>query len=1096
MARKKFTLARLIEPYRRKYIGLGSEEELNNFLNPVATSADLGDADADINTVDKYVGKPAYDTTLGEPVWASGGDPSDPWEQATGTGGGGGSPAGSDTEIQYNNAGSFGASSNFTFDDSTNVLNITGRLTFNDNTDNDTITAASVGLTTQSFLNLVALNFAPGFSGHFLETFVNGSTVVAGAHIDLTNRFPGTKPFFECNDLSAGTLFTIDASGYIGDYPGTPADGEVLTWVAANSRAEFLAGGGGGGLFSEDGNSNIIGGTGAGASITSGSNNFLGGVNAGNDIDSADRNIIIGNNALPDLDISGPDNIIIGANTVRGVGTATMQRNTIIGGLIWDSGVGTSFDCVVIGNQAMRNFQMGSSLHTVIGAQAGRSISNSAVGSTAIGQVAMGGQTGTPTLAGANNIAIGYRAMSGVNLAAAADNIAIGLDTLNALITGDDNIAMGNSAGTGITTGSDNMLIGRLAGDSITDGDGNIGIGISALGRTTGAGVDGNIGIGRNAGRVITSGEDNIFLGDNAGDATTASLTGSNNVFIGPGAGGGSALATAANNVAIGFNVGLVLRDGSENTILGHNAGVALRDGENNIIIGVNAGPTSGGQDVDSKLYIDITQTDTPLIEGDFVASSITINGDLNVTGSAPNALETEDNGSSLSTSTAKYNFIGFNITEPVADEFDIRFGVATASEVYCPGYPSYSQVSTTEFTIDLRDAENLFYVGRRVRFTDNLGAETFGVVASVDFNVTQANDTYCSMTMDFGDTVPATISNVCLVSSDTQWSPIAGDPFSGNPIRDIDTGQIGATQYWVIVGDGGRMAFSTDGGASWTTIATGTTEDLNVVTYNDDQETFWVGGDLGVLIEWDGTTVTLDTTSIPAVASSGGGDAQINGIVYSNTETAIFVLYRHTVAGQYRKTASTDNGATWGAVASLGSIGNNKNIGILKQASGSTGPNAFSALISNTTVRAVSNAADTTYAATDALSTGFEPVTIDGGIFYDSGNSVGARVYGCQNGNIRGLTGWVHTDTTTFTQPHRDMAWSPTHARLVTVGDNQQIGYIDAANRNVSDAWTPVSNGFSPLANILAVAWNDIDGVFVAVADNGEIARSSNGTN
>ena len=41
---------------------------------------------------------------------------------ADGLGGGGGSPAGSDTHIQYNNSSSFGGSSNLTFDDTNNIL--------------------------------------------------------------------------------------------------------------------------------------------------------------------------------------------------------------------------------------------------------------------------------------------------------------------------------------------------------------------------------------------------------------------------------------------------------------------------------------------------------------------------------------------------------------------------------------------------------------------------------------------------------------------------------------------------------------------------------------------------------------------------------------------------------------------------------------------------------------------------------------------------------------------------------------------------------------------------------------------------------------
>jgi hypothetical protein len=55
---------------------------------------------------------------LGNLTWAAGGG-----------GGGNGSPAGSNTQIQFNNQSDFGASANLTFDSSTNLLNLVGNIT-------------------------------------------------------------------------------------------------------------------------------------------------------------------------------------------------------------------------------------------------------------------------------------------------------------------------------------------------------------------------------------------------------------------------------------------------------------------------------------------------------------------------------------------------------------------------------------------------------------------------------------------------------------------------------------------------------------------------------------------------------------------------------------------------------------------------------------------------------------------------------------------------------------------------------------------------------------------------------------------------------
>ena len=84
---KQINLQQFTQPYKDKYIGLGSEEGMNNFLNPTATTAELADVTSDINTRDKFTGKPAYDSTLGSPVWASGASPSDSWDPvASGSG--------------------------------------------------------------------------------------------------------------------------------------------------------------------------------------------------------------------------------------------------------------------------------------------------------------------------------------------------------------------------------------------------------------------------------------------------------------------------------------------------------------------------------------------------------------------------------------------------------------------------------------------------------------------------------------------------------------------------------------------------------------------------------------------------------------------------------------------------------------------------------------------------------------------------------------------------------------------------------------------------------------------------------------------------
>ena len=72
--------------------------------------------------------------------------------------------------------------------------------------------------------------------------------------------------------------------------------------------------------------------------------------------------------------------------------------------------------------------------------------------------------------------------------------------------------------------------------------------------------------------------------------------------------------------------------------------------------------------------------------------------------------------------------------------------------------------------------------------------------------------------------------------------------------------------------------------------------------------------------------------------------------------------------------------------------------------------------------------------------------------------------------------------------------AYSVLQSRFVIVGSNGTIGWLDLSNYGNVDAWTAVSNGFAPGVTINDVGRNDTDNVFIAVAENGEIARSTTG--
>ena len=127
-----------------------------------------------------------------------------------------------------------------------------------------------------------------------------------------------------------------------------------------------------------------------------------------------------------------------------------------------------------------------------------------------------------------------------------------------------------------------------------------MGVGYQALYNNNG---NDNTAIGYQALYYNTSGEGNLALGTGAG---LNNQEGNNNVLIGVDAGLGSSLHNKSNNVMIGFGAG------------------AINEGLGNVFLGYNAGANSSGS---NELFIDNSNTSSPLIYGKFDANQVVING-------------------------------------------------------------------------------------------------------------------------------------------------------------------------------------------------------------------------------------------------------------------------------------------------------------------------------------------------------------------------------------------------------------------------------------------------------------------------------------
>ncbi len=147
-----------------------------------------------------------------------------------------------------------------------------------------------------------------------------------------------------------------------------------------------------------------------------------------------------------------------------------------------------------------------------------------------------------------------------------------------------------------------------------------------------------NTFIGNGAGHNNTSGFANVYVGSNAGNLNQI---GQSNIAIGEAA---LATNTQSFNTAIGKFALQNNNNGSENTALGNYAGFGS-EGSQNFFLGTAAGEGASGSgnvfigtetgsysSISNRLWIANSNTDEPLMDGDFENSNLKINGNLQTT--------------------------------------------------------------------------------------------------------------------------------------------------------------------------------------------------------------------------------------------------------------------------------------------------------------------------------------------------------------------------------------------------------------------------------------------------------------------------------
>lgn len=377
-------------------------------------------------------------------------------------------------------------------------------------------------------------------------------------------------------------------------------------------------------------------------------------------------------------------------------------------------------------------------------------------GRISITQTALGLNALNPLNTGVSNSAFGGRTLE--NNTSGEYNTAIGQETLRNNTTGSGNTGVGGGALLSNNTGSLNVAYGGAALVTNSTGNYNTGVGVYALANSLSGGLNTAVGAQANArnydGNNNTSIGVNCMYNNQSGSNATAigyeamfstngnllpfinksvavgfqalrgvgpstANTGNSNTAIGyqsinknstgsfnSALGDGTLFEnkTGNNNTAVGYSALKTNNSGSNNTVLGHEAGNLNISGSGNIILGYQAG---FNETASNKLYIENSNSVTPLIYGEFDNDLLKINGNIKV-----DNITTIGNEMQIVNKNNYTHFIGNQIFGIGGDDFIISseegasesggmYADGNAVSIWSPGDANQSQPQALVYFLD-----------------------------------------------------------------------------------------------------------------------------------------------------------------------------------------------------------------------------------------------------------------------------------------------------------------------------------------------------------------------------------------------------------
>lgn len=362
-------------------------------------------------------------------------------------GGGGGTPGGSNTQVQFNNSGSFAGDSGFTYSSSTDTLSVVSI-----NATNSTTTRLAVTGTGTS-------TFAGGINTGANHIVTHGvqSDASDGLHIHASN---GTEVGLFGAGNTSNALF----------YGALNIDGNTRLATSLNGVLTATAG-----AITASGTPYVTSIVATGTTATS---TFAGAVGIGTTTPLSILTVQGTANVTSNFQVNGGTLFVDATNNRVGIGTTTPTNQLSIvttanrtpwmsffdaqGTRSVDVYSGTSSaSSTGFGYDALKSVTSGSAL-TAFGSSALQSVTT-ATNNVGIGTLALRSAT-----SGSNNVGVGFEALQGLTSGTA--NTAVGSTALRSVTSGTRNIGLGMQALYTLTTGTNNIGIGAYSGKYLADG--------------------------------------------------------------------------------------------------------------------------------------------------------------------------------------------------------------------------------------------------------------------------------------------------------------------------------------------------------------------------------------------------------------------------------------------------------------------------------------------------------------------------------------------------------------------------------------------------------------------------------------------------